>query len=220
MPDGNTHIAVFRVEGALVRRSALGCAAWLAMAQREVLGRAARVGLVGLAGTLAAPLGPAVPLRLAWRALAGCSEDRFAVLADFYGEDLVASAWNEPGLRLVERCREAGDTIVLLSDHPEACLGPLVTRVRPDLVLANHLVIEHGRLTGALAEPVHTARADGGWLRALAQQRGHDPQRVRAYGARADDATLLSGAPLPCAVTPDRALRQLARTFSWPVVDA
>lgn len=212
-------LAVFRVEGTLVGASALGCAAWLASAHRDVLARPGRVGLVGLAGRVGALAGAEATLRLAFRALAGCSEDRLVVLGGLYGEEVLDRAWNDAGLALVARCRDAGDRIVLLSDHPDAALDVVVAKVRPDHVVANHLELDDRGVTGRLVPPVVTARVDAAWLRALATRLDADPARVRAYGTAAADATMLAGAPYPCAVTPDRALRDLARSLDWPVVE-
>lgn len=210
--------AFFRVEGTLVRRTAAGCAAWLAAGQRDWGSRPARLSLVGAAGMLAA-LG-ADRAGLAWRALRDGSEDRLVVLARHYEEDCVRTAWNEAGWDLLARCREAGDRLVLLSDHPDVCLAAVRERAAGATLVCNQLEVRDGRVTGALVEPVLTGRFDGGWLRRWVERDGGDPRRIRAYGSSFDDATLLAGASQPCAVTPDRALRRLAREHAWPVVDA
>jgi phosphoserine phosphatase len=66
----------------------------------------------------------------------------------------------------------------------------------------------------------HSRQLDGGWLREQARRHGLDPAGSAAYGATQEDATLLSGAARPCAVTPDRTLRRLAHEFDWPVVES
>ncbi len=222
MHDPSTCLAVFRVEGVLVRRTSLGCAARMATEGQGWSGRFGELARVGLAAAAqrTSALSHEAALRSAWRALGGWSEDRLAVLAETYAADQVASAWNEAGWGLLQRCREAGDTVVLLSDHPRPFLQSVVDRARPDHVVCNELVASNGRLTGNLRTPVVTGAGDGAWLRRWAEQHHHSPLRIRAYGACEHDATLLAGAPLPCAVTPDRTLRGLARTHSWPVVDA
>jgi phosphoserine phosphatase len=67
---------------------------------------------------------------------------------------------------------------------------------------------------------VVSGRLDGGWLREQARRHGLDPAGSAAYGATQEDATLLSGAARPCAVTPDRGLLRLALELDWPVVEA
>jgi phosphoserine phosphatase len=212
-------LAVFRVEGTLVAARALGCAAWLASAHRDVLARPARVGLVGVASRIGAVVGAEGALGLAFRALTGCSEDRLVVLAGLYAEEVLDRAWNHAGVSLVHRSRDAGDRIVLVSEHPDVVLDGVVARLRPDHVVANRLELDGHGVTGRLVPPVVTGRLDAGGLRALATRLGADPSRTRAYGSTAGDATMLAAAPFPCAVTPDRTLRDVARTLDWPVVE-
>ena len=60
----------------------------------------------------------------------------------------------------------------------------------------------------------------GGWVRSFAKERGVDLERSFVYSASGDDGLLLSAFGHACAVTPDRALRRLARDNGWPVVEA
>lgn len=214
-----TSIAIFRVEGVLLKRSALGCAAWMAARHRDLGGR--------LLGTVASlftrpldALDGAAATGLAWRALSGCSEDRLFVLGELYQADRLADAWNAAGLSLLDRCKQRGDHIVLLSDHPDVALGDLAGRLGAQHLVCNHLELRDGRATGALTSPVFSGQADGGFVRKLAQDLGLSADRVTAYGATMSDATLLSGVVLPCAVTPDLRLRRLATACDWPIVEA
>jgi phosphoserine phosphatase len=213
--------AFFRVEGVLVRRSARACAAWMAARQQQVGHRLLALGAVALSAPLGAPGGdPLLATKLSWRALEGCSEDRLIVLAEDWWALQLRPHLHPPGLELLTRCREQGMQIVLLSDHPEPAIAPLRDLVRADALICNHLAMERGRLTGALIPPIFTGQVDGTWLRAEARRLGVDPEQSLAYGASASDATLLSAVGRPCTVTPDRALRRLAATFDWPVVEA
>lgn len=212
-------LAIFRVEGVLLQRSALGCAAWMAARHRDLGGRLAGLAAAAFTRPLDA-VDSAAATRLAWRALQGCSDDRLFVLGELYQEDRLAGAWNAAGLDLVERCKRRGDRVVLLSDHPDVALGGLAGRLGAERLVCNRLVVEDGRATGALHTPVFTGRADGSFLRTLAAELGADPGRTSAYGCAAADATMLSGVPFPCAVTPDHRLRGLATTFDWPIVEA
>lgn len=198
--------------------SALGCAAWAAARQRDVSQRVAGLGAQLLSRAAGSVLGPAPAL--AWRGLDGCSADRLAFLADLWWADHVEPTLHAPGLQLWRGCGELGHTRVLVSDHPRAFVAHLAEHLGADELVANRLEVVDGRCTGRLAEPVLSGRRDGGWIRAVAQRRGADPLAVHAYGAHAQDATLLSGAGRPCAVTPDPALRRLAHDVGWPVVEA
>ena len=215
--------AFFRVEGVLIRRTAAACAAALALGQRDVLGRFARLGPLAAALPGAGLLGSVdawLPDRLMWRGLAGCSEDRLVVLGEDYWTQHVEKSWNDPGLRLVERSLQLGWRVVLLSDHPSHAIGPLQARLGAHALLCNHLEVEDGEATGRLRDPVVTGRADGTFLRAWARDHGVAPGDIAAYGHAAEDATLLSGAARPCAVTPAPGLRRPARELDWPIVEA
>ena len=215
-------IAFFRLEHTLARRSAAGCAAFLALRQASPWSRLSRLAAVGASLPLAAAVGPLDafrPTRMLWRPLKGCSEDRLAVLCEDWWAEELNKSWNEAGLKLLDRCRAAGMKIVLLSDQPRQAVGPAVDHLGADALLCNQLEVVHGEVTGALVEPVFTGRFDGGLLRAHAERMGCDPGSVVAYGSSGEDATLLSGARRPCAVTPDGALRRLARELDWPVVE-
>lgn len=211
--------AYFRVESVLVQRTGLGCAAWFAARHARITHRITRLASVGLAAPIAAVAAPADAIRWAWRGLEGCSEDRWIVLGETYWTDRVLPALNPAGVALVHRCRAQGDRVVLVSDHPDAAIGRLQAHLGADELVCNRLQVRDGQLTGALRPPVITGRVDGQWIRAHAAARGDDPARCRGYGASAADATLLSGVGLPCAVTPDLALRRIATQFSWPIVE-
>jgi phosphoserine phosphatase len=216
----STTAAFFRVEGVLLKRRALGCAAWMAARQRDVLGRVARVGGALLSRALSEAGDAATATRLAWRTLEGCSEDRLVVLGEQYADEVLADAWNDVGLDLLDRCRRAGDRVVLVSDHPDVALGALLDRLGADEVVTNRLEVVDGRCTGRLVDPVVSGRLDGGWVRRWAARHDVAVARSAAYGSVSADATLLSGVGRPCAVTPSPGLRRLARDFDWPIVEA
>lgn len=217
-----TSAAFFRVEGVLAPVNALSCAAWMAANQRDLFGRLGRAsGVAATAlGRLGQVTGTETSARLAWRALAGCSEDRLVVLGEDWYRDRIEEHLNGPGMRLLESCRSQGQRIVLLSDHPRCAIEPIALQLDADELICNHLVIDDRVVTGELQEPVFTGHLDGGWVRRYAARHGLDPIACSAYGASASDATLLSGVGRPCTVTPNRALRRLASSLDWPVVEA
>jgi phosphoserine phosphatase len=211
--------AFFRLEGVLAPTTGLACAAWLATNRRELWSR-----LRALAPAVARVdlpfVGPEAAYRLAWRTLSGCSEDRFIVLCEDWYRERLDGKWKDTGLALLESCREQGQRIVLLSDHPEAVVAPARDALGADDRLCNHVEIVDGEVTGELLDPVFTGHRDGTWLRRYCSQHGLDPVTSCAYGAAKQDATLLSGVGRPCAVTPERGLRQLAQVHDWPIVEA
>ena len=73
--------------------------------------------------------------------------------------------------------------------------------------------------TGSLAgQPMHgQAKAEA--VRALAAREGLDLQRCSAYSDSANDIPLLELVGNPCAINPDKVLRNHARAKGWRVRD-
>lgn len=211
--------ALFRLEGPLSPRPTLTAATWLALNAQRV-----RTRLLGLSSfALAAPLSrrdPGLAVKLAWSNLEGMSEDRLIVLGEIYADEHIAPALNPVGVELVERSRERGQRLVLLSDNLDVIARPIAARLAFDDVIANAMELDHGRrATGALREPVLGPELGGRALRDQLAERGVDLSTACAYGSARGDSVLLGAVALPCAVTPDRELRRLARDLDWPVVE-
>jgi len=174
-----------------------------------------------LAGPLSMGGEPATAARLAWSALEGMSEDRLFVLGELYAEEHLLGSLSAVGLDLLERCREAGQTIALLSDNLDVIVEPVARHLGIDVVVCNSMELDdRGRATGALREPILGPSLGGRLLERRLEERGIDLRRAAAYGGLAGDSPLLGAVALPCAVTPDRELRRVARDLDWPVVDA
>jgi HAD superfamily phosphoserine phosphatase-like hydrolase len=214
-----TTAALFRLEGPLSPRPTLTAAAWMAANAQRV--RARLMGLSTMA--LAAPLSardPARAAKLAWSALDGMSEDRLVVLGELYAEEHVIPALSAVGLDLLERCRAQDQRVVILSDNLDVVVRPVAEHLRIDEVICNQMELDdRGRATGALREPVLGPEMGGRALREALAERGVDLARACAYGSQHADSVLLGAVALPCAVTPDRELRRVARDLDWPVVE-
>jgi phosphoserine phosphatase len=214
-------VAFFRLEGVLVRRSARACAAWIAARQQRMSRRLLSFGAIAASAPMSLPLGdPEQSTRWLWRTLEGCTEDRLEVLGQDWWRDQVLTHWNIAGLDLVKRCQDQGMHIVILSDQPRAAVGPVKDALGADVLICNALERRHGTLTGRLISPVFSGYADSAWLKSVATEHGFSSDQLFAYGSSGSDATMLSGVQRPCTVTPDRALRRLATTFDWPIVES
>ena len=210
-------VAIFRVEGILSTRPTVSAATWMALNAQRMRSR-----LLGLSAfTLSAPLwlGPSRASQVAWAALEGMSEDRLIVLGELYMKEFLQNAIPDVGLRLVAQCRAAGQRIVLVSDNVEAVMKPFAEALGADAVICNALDVDGRWVTGRLRTPVIGAELGGQQLRQLAQERGIDLGRAKAYGQRGGDSLLLGAVALPCAVRPDRHLSRIARDLDWPVVE-
>ena len=214
--------AFFRVEGPLSPRPTVAAAAYLAANSQEISGRLARLGNVALAAPFlfGGPLAdPAMGARVTWMGLRGMSHDRLAVLGQEYAERFVIPSLRETGLRLLKEATKSGHRIVLLSDNLHEVMEPVRAHLGADSLVCNRLELAEGKATGRLDTPVFHGAEQAKWVQRYAAETNTDLATSLAYGAQDDDQLLLSAIGRPCVVHPNRGLRNVARTFDWPVVE-
>src|SRR5688500_10546526 len=150
--------AFFRVEGIVLRRRVLAASAYIAANAKKSGERALRLGLVALAAPVHTLLGQtdrALAHRLVHLAFRGMSEDRVAVLAEEYAEDILKDKILDQGAELMKRAQAEGRRVVLLSDGIDSIMQPLARHLRHhDDLVCNHLEFRDGEATGRLLEPV------------------------------------------------------------------
>ena len=213
--------ALFRLEGVLSPRPTLTAAAWLSLNARRVRARLLGLTSFALAGPLSMGGEPGRAARLAWSTLAGMSEDRLIVLGELYAEEHLIPVLSKVGLELLEQCKAAGQPVALLSDNLDVIVGPIARHLGIETFVANAMELDdQDRATGALREPIVGPTPGGRALEDRLSELGIDMRNACAYGSYAGDSPLLGAVALPCAVTPDRELRRMARDLDWPVVDA
>lgn len=215
----DTPAALFRLEGTLSPRPTLTAAAWMVANAQRVRARVLGLGAMALAAPLSVR-DPARASQLAWSTLEGLSEDRLIVLGEIYAEEHLIPVLSPVGLELFERCRAQGIRLVLVSDNLDVIVRPIAQHLGADDVICNAMELdERQRATGALRHPVLGPTIGGRILRDELADRGIDLTSASAYGSRGDDSALLGAVRLPCAVTPDRELRRIARDLDWPIVE-
>ena len=125
--------------------------------------------------------------------------------------------YEEP-LRLVERHRERGERVYIVS----ATLQEIVQHIADDLgfdgAIGSTCEIVDGVYTGRTLRAAHgVGKADA--LRALAAAEGFDLAESTAYSDSYSDVPFLEAVGHPVAANPDRKLRRIAGERGWPVVD-
>ena len=215
--------AFFRVEGILLSRGVLAASAYIAGNAKKFGERALRLGLVALAAPVHAVLGQtdrALAHRLVHLAFRGMSEDRVAVLADEYAEDILKGKLLDQGVELMKRARDEGRRVVLLSDGVSSIMEPFARHLKHhDELVCNHLEFRDGEATGKLLDPIIGGASGGRWLRQYALEHDLDLAHSAAYGSHGPDMLLLSAVGRPCAVNPDFVLRRSARDADWPIIE-
>lgn len=213
----------FRAEGALISRGSVSAVAYLAANGAGFRERALRLGHVALAAPVYGVLGQSdrtLANRLAYLSLRNMTEDRIAVLAQEYFEDILREHVLQGGLELLRKARRAGHRIVVISDGIAPIVEQLVGELRyVDDFICNHLEMRDGRATGRLLDPVVGGHDLGRWAQRYADEHGLSLPACYAYAAHGPDVLLMSSVGYPCAVNPDFTLRRAARDADWPVMD-
>jgi len=155
---------------------------------------------------------------LLFLAYQGISSDRLHILADEAFDTVVRRALY-PGARdLVQRCRDHGHEVVLVSGAPDFLMERLARYLGATASLANRLEIKDGYATGKLLRPVVAGPEKARLVREWARTHGHDLADCFAYSDSYSDVPMLSVVGHPCAVNADLRLAKLARTYAWPMI--
>ncbi|WP_020392791.1 HAD-IB family hydrolase [Kribbella catacumbae] len=119
---------------------------------------------------------------------------------------------------LIEQHRAAGRDVVIVSSSGAEVVEPIGAMVGADKVIATRMVVADGKYTGEISEYAygpHKATA----IVALAAAEGYDLQESYGYSDSITDEPMLAAVGHPFAVNPDKALRRLAISRDWPVLD-
>jgi HAD superfamily hydrolase (TIGR01490 family) len=119
---------------------------------------------------------------------------------------------------LIEEHRAAGRDVVIVSSSGSEVVEPIGEMLGADKVIATRMIVADGKYTGEIQEYAygpHKATA----ITALAAAEGYDLQASYGYSDSITDEPMLAAVGHPYAVNPDRALRKLAISRDWPVLD-
>jgi HAD superfamily hydrolase (TIGR01490 family) len=149
----------------------------------------------------------------------GMSEDRLVLLADEAFEKVLRPSLYQSGLDLIEKSRDAGHEIVLVSGALEPILELLASHIGGATIIGNRLEIKNGICTGKLLKPVIAGPEKARVVREHARANGHDLDDCFAFSDSYSDVPMLSVVGHPAAVNPDKRLALLARAYDWPTFD-
>jgi alcohol-forming fatty acyl-CoA reductase len=154
-------------------------------------------------------------LRAFLRRYEGVSLDALRALVAEHADTLLVRTALPEAVRRVRHHRALGHRTVLVT----GALDVLVEPLRPlfDEIVAGHLDVVDGRVTGHLARPPLVGEARAAWLREYADGSDADLGASWAYGDSHSDLPLLATVGNPVAVNPDTALFRAARRRRWPV---
>jgi len=188
----------FRARGLISRRQVAKAAAWQLLfmargASHEAVRRAAEDGLTILRGFT--------------------PDEMRSIVADSMERVLRPLVYSE-SFDLVERHRSRGEPVYIVS----ATLQEIVEAIADDLgfdgALGTVCEVEDGVYTGRALRALH-AEEKARCIREL----GHDLTGSTAYSDSHTDLPFLEAVGHPVAVNPDRALRRVAASRGWPVLE-
>jgi HAD superfamily hydrolase (TIGR01490 family) len=157
------------------------------------------------------------------------AEDGLMILKGFAVDDLrslVAGAmepvlkplvYQEP-LDLVDRHRERGEPVYIVSATLQEIVEEVARELRFDGAIGSVCEIEDGVYTGRSLRPAH-GEGKAAAVRELAEREGLDLATSTAYSDSHTDLPFLEAVGRPVAVNPDRELRKLAGARGWPILE-
>ena len=123
----------------------------------------------------------------------------------------------QKGLDYIERHRQAGDTIVIITSTNQFITEPIAELYGVDKLLATLPEMVAGKYTGELAIPCfssHKIERLNDWCQTAQQSL----ENSVAYSDSRNDIPLLSVATTAYAVDPDDILRAHAKQQQWPIL--
>ncbi len=156
---------------------------------------------------------------LFYRKYAGQSRDRLETLAEELFEDVIQPAVYPRAKDLISESRRAGCRQVLITGALDFTIRPLAKYLGTDDLIANRLEFtDDGYATGKLAKPFVGGATKPVLMRNYARANGVDLTDSWAYSDSYSDFPMLAVVGRPTACNPDRRLRQVARSYDWPVL--
>ncbi|GAB3482623.1 HAD family hydrolase [Amycolatopsis cihanbeyliensis] len=119
---------------------------------------------------------------------------------------------------LIARHKDEGHDVVVLSATGEEVVAPIAEMLGATRSVATRMEIVEGRYSGQVAFYCYGEQKAVA-ARRLADTHGYDLTACHAYSDSSTDVPLLEVVGHPHAVNPDRALRRLAESRNWPVLE-
>ncbi len=211
----------FDVDGTLVRTSLIQPTLFYLLNQQtpaQTAGRLLRAALKGPQMALAEIADRRMFNEVLYSSYEGMSRDRLVLLADECFEKVVKPALFPNARSLVQRCKDEGQDVVIVSGSLTEVMQHLADYLGADAVIANRLEFKDNYATGRLLRPVVAGPEKALLIRKHAREHGHDLDQCWAYSDSYSDVPMLSIVGHPAAVNPDSKLTRLAKTYGWPVI--
>jgi thioester reductase-like protein/phosphoserine phosphatase len=210
-------VVFWRVEGSLLRLTAVrpvGFFAWNAQSFLERWARRGAMGVLAVARPVLYLSHRVGATRILHTVLRGVSRDRLDLLGEEYFQYRLKPALKRAGVEKLKAVMEAGGEVVLVSQGLEHIMRPLAEHLGVPYLLCNRLEFRDGRATGRLIAPV--IRPRGPLARIIGERAdGRVPlDRLAAILGHTRRPELLREAISPARLTTPRASRPVVHFTS------
>jgi HAD superfamily hydrolase (TIGR01490 family) len=151
--------------------------------------------------------------------LVGASEEELRARCDRWFREEVAKFVTPAGVVAVERHRQQGHVLAILSGSSPYASGPLAQLLDVPHVLCTRPEVVAGKFTGRMVEPVAYGHGKVTLAERFAATHGVDLDASWFYSDSYSDLPMLARVGHPVAVNPDPRLARHARRAGWPVYE-
>ena len=147
----------------------------------------------------------------------GWSEKEFAERCRRWVEDDVLPRLLPSALRKIERHRDEGHLLAILSSSPTYVTRPIAETLGLDEVLSTQFEVQGGQFTGRLVGPACFGKGKVHWAEDLVARKKVDLSSSWFYTDSYSDLPMLERVGNRVVVNPDPRLRRTARQRGWTV---
>ena len=147
----------------------------------------------------------------------GKSEKDFAERCRRWAEDEILPLLLPSALRKIERHRDEGHLLAILSSSPTYVTRPIAEALGLDEVLSTQFEVEGGQFTGKLRGPCCYGQGKVHWAEDLVLRKSIDLDSSYFYTDSYSDLPMLERVGHGVVVNPDPRLRRAAKRRGWPV---
>jgi len=147
----------------------------------------------------------------------GRSEKEFAERCRRWVEDEVLPRLLPSALRKIERHRDQGHLLAILSSSPTYVTRPIAETLGLDEVLSTQFEVEGGQFTGKLVGPACFGKGKVHWAEKLVASKSVDLSSSWFYTDSYSDLPMLERVGNRVVVNPDPRLKRAARLRGWTV---
>ncbi len=156
--------------------------------------------------------------RRALRTLEGTTESAMSARCDDWFRRWVEPHVCDLGRRAVERHRERGDLLAIVTGASPYAARPLARRLDIPHVVASELEVDaNGRFTGKFVEPLCIGEGKVDRTKRFAKEQGFVLEESTFYSDSHTDLPLLELVREPVIVNPDPRLKRVAKRRGWRI---